>query len=305
MTLRPLATLLSIVFGLYGTVAAAQDEIASANISDIALLSQVINWSGILQAALIIFVAWLLLRFVDGIVANLGQSIAERRLTFQRINAFFHFFVYLMTVVIIVLVSFDFSPEVLALFGGAAVVAVGFATRDLLASLVAGVLIMFDRPFQLGDRVSFGGEYGDILSIGLRSVKLRTLDDCTVTIPNNLFLSEVTSSANSGQLEMQTVIDFYIGLDQDVLLARTLLREAAATSRHIYLPKPIDVLAFQQPLDGCIAMKLQVKAYVLDTKYEKEFQTDIVLRAHRAFGEHGIKPPVFPNTVVTTAAADT
>lgn len=294
MNARTTFILISPLLALCNADALAQDPTGTNNITDIALLSQVINWSGIMQAALIIFAAWLLLRFVDGIVEKLGESIAERRLTFQRINAFFHFFVYLMTVVIIVLVSFDFSPEVLALFGGAAVVAVGFATRDLLASLVAGVLIMFDRPFQLGDRVSFGGEYGDILSIGLRSVKLRTLDDCTVTIPNNLFLSEVASSANSGQLEMQTVIDFYIGLDQDVLLARTLLREAAATSRYIYLPKPIVVLASQQPLDGCIAMKLQVKAYVLDTKYEKEFQTDIVLRAHLAFKENNISPPVFP-----------
>ena len=79
---------------------------------------------------------------------------------------------------------------------GLSVVAVGFATRDLLASLVAGILIIFDRPFQIGDRVKFGGEYGDILKIGLRSVKLRTLDDSTVTIPNNLFLSEVVSSSN-------------------------------------------------------------------------------------------------------------
>lgn len=300
MNARKFANLTALTAWLYSAAALAQEPAGPSNITDIALLSQVINWSGIMQAALIIFAAWLLLRFVDGIVENLGESIAERRLTFQRINAFFHFFVYLMTVVIIVLVSFDFSPEVLALFGGAAVVAVGFATRDLLASLVAGVLIMFDRPFQLGDRVSFGGEYGDILSIGLRSVKLRTLDDCTVTIPNNLFLSEVASSANSGQLEMQTVIDFYIGLDQDVLLARTLLREAAATSRYIYLPNPIAVLAFQQPLDGCIAMKLQVKAYVLDTKYEKEFQTDIVLRAHRAFAEHNILPPVFPISAAAT-----
>jgi len=154
------------------------------------------------------------------------------------------------------------------------------------------VLIIFDRPFQIGDRVSFGGEYGDIVSIGLRSVKLRTLDDCTVTIPNNLFLSEVTSSANSGHLEMQTVINFYIGLDQDVHRARDLIREAAATCRYVYLPNPIDVLAWQQPLDGCIAMQMQVKAYVLDTKYEKDFQTDVVMRTHRAFEDSGILPPV-------------
>ncbi len=268
-----------------------QEIETGSDLNDIALLSQLIDWTGIVRAAIIIFLAWLLLRFVDRIVANLGESIAEHRLTFQRLNAFFHFFVYLMTVVIIIFVSFDIRPEVIALFGGAAVVAVGFATRDLLASLVAGVLIIFDRPFQLGDRVTFGGEYGDVISIGLRSVKLRTLDDCTVTIPNNLFLSEVTSSGNSGHLEMQTVVDFYIGLDQDINRARELVREAAATSRYIYLPNPISVLAWQEPLDGCISMKMRLKAYVLDTKYEKDFQTDIMLRAHRSFAEHDILPP--------------
>lgn len=272
-------------------VALAQEGEGATDLNDLALLSQVINWEGIFRAVVIIFLAWLLLRFVDRLVENLGESIAEHRLAFQRANAFFHFFVYLMTVVIIVLFSFDIRPEVIALFGGAAVVAVGFATRDLLASLVAGVLIIFDRPFQLGDRVKFGGEYGDVISIGLRSVKLRTLDDSTVTIPNNLFLSDVTSSGNSGQLEMQTVVDFYIGLDEDVHLARDLLRVAAATSRYIYLPNPITVLAWQEPLDGCIAMKMRVKAYVLDTKYEKEFQTDIMLRAHRSFKDHDIQPP--------------
>jgi small-conductance mechanosensitive channel len=273
------------------SMAAAQELPQPSGLSDIALLSQAINWNGILRAVVIIFIAWLLLRFVDRIVENLGKTIAEHRLAFQRINAFFHYFVYVMTVVIIVMFSFDISPEIIALFGGAAVVAVGFATRDLLASLVAGILIIFDRPFQLGDRVTFGGEYGDVISIGLRSVKLRTLDDCTVTIPNNLFLSEVTSSANSGQLEMQTVIDFYIGLEQDINKARDLVREAAATSRYIHLPNPISVLASQEPLDGCIAMKMRLKAYVLDTKYEKEFQTDIVLRVHRSFAENDIRAP--------------
>jgi small-conductance mechanosensitive channel len=280
--------------------AAAQDSDKPAGLSDIALLGQAINWNGIVQAGVVIVIAWLLLRFVDRIVHNLGETIAEHRLSFQRINAFFHYFIYLMTVIVIVMFSFDISPQIIALFGGATLVAIGFATRDLLASLVAGVLIIFDRPFQLGDRVTFGGEYGDVISIGLRSVKLRTLDDCTVTIPNNLFLSEVTSSANSGQLEMLTVVDFYIGLEQDIHKARNLVREAAAISRYIYLPNPIVVLAWQEPLDGCIAMKMRLKAYVLDTKYEMDFQTDVVLRVHQSFAENQIQPPA----VLAPAASD-
>jgi len=293
--LRPgfLAAAISLSPSIY-----AQNAEGEPALRDLALLSQVINWGGIFRAIIIIFVAWLILRFVDRLVEDFGRAMTEHRLTFQRINAFFHFFIYLVTVVAIVLFSFDFSEQVLALFGGGAVVAVGFATRDLLASLVAGVLIIFDRPFQLGDRVSFGGEYGDIQSIGLRSVKLRTLDDRTVTIPNNLFLSEVTSSSNSGLLEMQTEADFYIGMDQDVQLARDLLREAAATCRYIHLPNPIKVVVNQQPLDGCIAIKMKVKAYVLDTKFEKDFQTDVTLRAHQAFREHNILAPIVLNADV-------
>ncbi len=284
--------LLAASLSIFASIAAAQELDPASELQDIALLSQLINWGGIFRAMVIILFAWLLLRFVDRIVDNLGKALAEHRLAFQRANAFFHFFVYLMTVVVIIFFSFDISPEIIALFGGAAVVAVGFATRDLLASLVAGVLIIFDKPFQLGDRVTFGGEYGDVTSIGLRSVKLTTLDDCTVTIPNNLFLSEVTSSGNSGNLEMLTVVDFYIGLDQDVHQARDLVRAATATSRYVYLPLPIKVLAWQEPLDGCVAMKIRLKAYVLDTKYEKDFQTDVVLRVQRAFAESKISPPV-------------
>lgn len=261
------------------------------DVNEIALLSQIIDWTGFVRAIAVIFFAWLLLRFVDRLVSDLGKSAADRRLLLQRLNAFFHFFVYLLAAVIIIFYSFNFSAQVRAVIGGTVVVAVGFATRDLLASLVAGVLIIFDRPFQIGDRVRFGGEYGDILSIGLRSVKLRTLDDSTVTIPNNLFLNEVASSGNSGQLEMQTVVDFYIGVDQDIQRARDLVREAAATSRYIFLPKPIVVLASQVPLESCIAMQLRLKAYVLDTKFEKDFETDITLRVQEAFAGDSIQPP--------------
>jgi small-conductance mechanosensitive channel len=62
----------------------------------------------------------------------------------------------------------------------------------------------------------------------LRSVNIRTLDDSVVAIPNNLFLNDVSSSANFGVLDMQIDTDLYIGIyigiDQDAHLARNLVR---------------------------------------------------------------------------------
>lgn len=271
--------------------ARAQDLPAVDQIQDLRALGQTIDVGGVSSGILLIALAWLVLRFVDNLVEDLGRASASRRLLLQRFGAFFRFFVYLLTATGFVLLVFDFSAQTMAFLGGGIAVAIGFATRDLLASIVAGVMIIFDRPFQVGDRVSFGGQYGDVRQIGLRSVKLRTLDDSIVTIPNSLFLNEVSSSSNFGVLDMQIDVDFHIGIDQDARLARRLVLQAAAISRFIYLPKPAVVQVEQVQMDTYPALRICLKAYVLDTQYEKSYVTDVTLRVQEAFAEHGIMPP--------------
>ncbi|GAL09928.1 potassium efflux system KefA protein [Vibrio astriarenae] len=150
---------------------------------------------------------------------------------------------------------------------------------------------MIDRPFQVGDRVTFEGNYGDILAIGLRSIRMRTLSDDIITIPNNKFLNEVVVSGNYGALDMQVVIPFYIGLNEDIELARNLIQEAASSSRYIHLPKPVVVLVKQTITDNYLAITLTCKAYVVDTAYEKLFETDVTLRVMSEFKKAGINPP--------------
>lgn len=269
----------------------AQEVPGSAEFQALTKAAELIRWEGILASLVLILVAIVLLRFVNKFLERLGEMFATQRPLLRKLSAIFQFTVYLVLIVTVVLLSFKVHKEVLAVLGGSAAVAIGFATKDLVASVVAGIMIMFDRPFQLGDRVSFGGYYGDITAIGLRSVKLQTLDDNTVTIPNNQFLSEITSSGNYGALDMQVVIDFHIGLDQDVRLARELVREAAITSRFVYLPKSITVLINQVIVQDYIAFRLRLKSYVLDTKYEKDFESDVTLSVLDSFAEHGIQPP--------------
>ena len=199
--------------------------------------------------------------------------------------------VYVAATIAVIMLSFRLEKEVLALIGGTIAVSVGFAVKDLVASFIAGIMILIDRPFQVGDRVSFGDEYGDITAIGLRSVRMQTLDDNTVTIPNNKFLSDVTSCGNYGALDMQVTVDFYIGVDQDAELARELVTEAAITGRYVHLPKPVVVLVSQVIHQSYVALRLRLKGYVLDTRYEKAFETDISLRVLKAFREHEILPP--------------
>jgi small-conductance mechanosensitive channel len=277
--------------GLLATPVLAQEESSPMELELLSMLPQLIRWDGLVASLVVIATAWLFLRFLGNLVRRLCEIFVERRLLFQRLSAITHFVVYMATIVSVILLGFEISSEMLVLLGGGAAVAVGFAMKDLVASLVAGVTIMFDRPFQLGDRVSFGGQYGDVVAIGLRSVKLQTLDDSTVTIPNNLFLTDITSSGNYGILHMQIVVDFYIGVDQDVQLARDLVREVTVISRYVYLPKPVVVRVSQVIVQSYVAVRLRLKVYVLDTQYEKALETDVTLRVLEAFAESGIKPP--------------
>lgn len=257
----------------------------------ISQISQAIRWGGVVTSVFIIIGVWVGLRFLNNFIENLGDQFTARRMLFQKLGTIVQFFVYIGTIVTVIALSVRFDAKVLTLLGGTAAVAVGFAVRDLVASFIAGIMIMIDQPFQVGDRVAFGGEYGDITAIGLRSVRLQTLDDNTVTIPNNKFLTDMTSCGNYGALDMQVVMDFYIGLDQDVTKAREIVTEAGLTSRYVHLPKPVVVLVNQVIQDNYVAVRLQLKAYVLDTQYEKAFETDVNLRVMRAFEQHRIAPP--------------
>jgi small-conductance mechanosensitive channel len=83
--------------------------------------------------------------------------------------------------------------NVVPFVAGAGVVgiAVGFAAKDTLSNLIAGVLLIMDRPFEVGDRIEVwsapknSATWGDVIDIGLRATKIKTTDNIVIIIPNN------------------------------------------------------------------------------------------------------------------------
>ncbi|MCC4856659.1 mechanosensitive ion channel family protein [Vibrio lentus] len=262
-----------------------------ANVENISKIASLVRWSGVFFSAIVIAAMWLLLKFINSLVTSFGSQFVQYRMLLQKLQSFMQFFIYVSTGLIVFMMSFRINDQILALIGGTLAVSVGFALKDLAASFIAGITVMIDRPFQVGDRVTFEGNYGDIITIGLRSVRMRTLNDDIITIPNNKFLNEVTTSGNYGALDMQVVIPFYVSMDEDITLARDLIQEAASSSRYIHLPKPVTVLVKQTITDNYLAIQLTCKAYVVDTAYEKLFETDITLRVMNEFKKHNINPP--------------
>lgn len=223
---------------------------------------------------------------------TLSVRFPKHRLLVLQVETTAVFFVYIFGGTVMVYSVLSPAKELMIALGGGVIVAVGLSLKDLVASLFAGLILLFDRPFQVGDRVTFGSSYGEIKSIGLRAVRLQTLDDNTVTIPNVRFITDAVASGNSGALDMMVVVPFFVAIDADITRARDIIYETVVTSCYTYLKKPVLIVASEESFPTGFYIRLDAKAYVLDVQYEQQMKTDIVFRTTEAFLKEGIKRPV-------------
>lgn len=261
------------------------------------------NFDGISQVAeifefqkiAIFIVGILLLVLCAKIITKIGNKLIEKlpskRLLVLQIITIVVFLIYIVGTIAIFYGSLRPPKELLIALGGSAAVAIGLSLKDLVSSLISGLVLLFDQPFQVGDRVRFGDEYGEIKSIGLRTVRMVTLNDDVVSIPNSRFLTEVVSTANDGNMDMMTVNSFYLHIEADLVLAKEIINDILITSKYVYLKKPFSIIVSEVNLNGVIAINLKVKSYVMDVKYEKIFQNEIVSKVIERFNKNQIKRP--------------
>jgi small-conductance mechanosensitive channel len=252
---------------------------------------QFIRPGGVPTTILIFSVAWLIVQLLRKGSEKLGDRMVDRRLAISQVFTIFRFVIYIGATAAAVTAIFALTKEMLIALGGTIAVTLGFALKDLVASIIAGITLLIDKPFQVGDRVTFNGFYGEIVSIGLRSVRLVTLDDNLVTIPNNKFLNDIVSSGNAGELNMLIQQDFYIGIDQDLATAKRIASEALVACPYAYLNKPWEVLVNEVVHEQHFALRIRTKVYVMDLRHEKRLETDITERIVLGFAAAGIQRP--------------
>jgi small-conductance mechanosensitive channel len=105
-------------------------------------------------------------------------------------------------------------------------VAIGFASQTSMSNLISGVFLVFERPFNVGDVIRVGSTTGTVLAIDLLSVKLRTLDNTYVRIPNeSMIKSEVTTLTRYAIRRIELAVG--VGYGTDLAHAERLLGEIA------------------------------------------------------------------------------
>ena len=253
----------------------------------------------ILEAALVILLAWAAIRWTEKLVEFMGQRTPRARFFFNRLQPVIRVGLWMGALLLCVNLL---APSREAFWTGLASVglALGLGAQDLVRNVIGGLKVIVDLPYQLGDRVKVGDAYGEIDHIGLLSTKLTTPDDTRVTIPNSDILTGKVFNANSGVPDCQVVTDIHLPPVTDVTAAVRIGYEAAYSSPFLLSRKPVLVLAINS-FSMTPSLTVRVKAYVFDHRFEPRMQSDITIRAMKEYERRGyllpwanVAPPALP-----------
>lgn len=114
---------------------------------------------------------------------------------------------------------------VFAFAGGALMIALGFGMQTLLKNLVSGIIILFERPFRVGDVLDFAGQQGTVISVGIRSSVLQLWDNTEMLIPNSALLENSVTNWTYSNRKVRFIVSVGVAYGADTRRVVQLLTE--------------------------------------------------------------------------------
>ncbi|MDO9538879.1 MAG: mechanosensitive ion channel [Methanocalculus sp.] len=245
----------------------------------------------LLDAVIIFGAAYVLARVISFLLIRISEYTGQLRFIIRMIVPIINIIIYTAAIMLVVDRMLTLSTIEIVALSGLLGAAIGFGLKDIAANIVGGVIIAFQKPYRIGDRITMGSDYGEVTDIGLMETQIITPDDNLVTIPNNKIFTQNVACANAGMAEMMVVIDIYIDHDADITRAVEIFREAVTTSRYIYISDRCFYTILTE--NQLHSVRLRARAYVWDLRDEFECKAEISKRTKEAFQREGIIPPRF------------
>ncbi len=217
---------------------------------------------------------------------------------------FISILVYIIAAVLLLGV-WGLRAELTSLLAGAgfAGIVIGFAVKDMLADILAGIMLFFDRPFKIGHTINMDDLWGKVLDIGIRSTKIRTLDGKFVTIPNSKVAESVITDVSvyeGRRLELIVGVDY----DADLKKAKKSIENAVKRmeKKGMIKPEPKTKILIDEFAGSSINFKI---LFWYDPEYTKEhgmwfgeIKGELIDAIKREFEKAGITIP-FPQVTVS------
>ncbi len=195
-------------------------------------------------------------------------------------------------------IVFNITLQNFLVIAGALGVAIGFAFKDYVSSLIAGIVAIVERPYRPGDWVRIGGDYGEVRSVGMRAIEICTPADDIVHVPHEKIWQNNIANSNDGSHTLMCVASFYLRPNHDAGRVRLALRDVALSSAYLEYDKPVVVMLADTPL----GTHYKLKAYPFDMRDQFHFISDLTIRGKLAIADSGgVEMQAMPGVVESIA----
>ncbi len=173
-------------------------------------------------------------------------------------------------------------------------IAIGFAAKDTLSNLIAGILLIVDRPFEVGDRIEAwnsppgSSSWGDVIHIGLRATKIKTTDNIVVIVPNNEIMRRDIVNYTISSRIIRIRVDVGISYDSNIAEARDIMiRVAKSVEWALKDPGP-EVFARNF---GESSIDFQAIIWIKDARKKNDTISFVIENVKKEFDKKGIEIP--------------
>lgn len=169
---------------------------------------------------------------------------------------------------------------------GALGVGIGLGLQNIINNFVSGIILIFEKPFTVGDFIELADKKGKVLDIGIRSSKMLTPQGYRVIIPNGDLLSGRLVNYTQKNSRLKSEILFKIGIESDLDLVKKLIKETVDKSEEQVKNAPIQILVNAFTADS---IELKVSVWVASIYVESTFKGAILEQLLMKFRENNIK----------------
>jgi small-conductance mechanosensitive channel len=194
---------------------------------------------------------------------------------------------------LIIMQTVGINLTTLNVLAGAVGIGVGFGLQNIASNFISGLIILFERPIKVGDRIEVNDVDGDVVEVGARSTVVRTNDNITIIVPNSKFVTESVVNWNRASSRVRFRIPVGVAYGSDAREVESLLLEVAHENENVMREPPPKVW-----FNGFGQSSLDFVLLAWNSTHihrKGQFISDLNFAIYEKFNQHGIEIP-FPQS---------
>jgi small-conductance mechanosensitive channel len=200
-------------------------------------------------------------------------------------------YVILVIGLLIIFQSLGINMSTLNVLFGALGVGIGFGLQNIVNNFISGLIILFERPIKVGDRIEVGDINGDVMDISARATTVNTNDNITIIVPNSEFISSQVINWSHSDRNVRFRIPVGVSYQEDPEKIRTILLDVADKHPGV-LKKPETLVIFDEYGESSLNFYLVVWTTVYINR-PRILKSELYFEIFRRFKEEGVEIP-FP-----------